>query len=96
MELQPATREHVAYIQGYLDTCGITATAAQTERLTDCVQALIWELGMADARPVFTTDGTGPWCSWCWSIAGICECFAHSEIIAAEVAKAEAMDAEGA
>jgi len=42
------------------------------------VTALVLEevnrFGAASARPVFEAggDGTGPYCSWCWMVAGLC------------------------
>lgn len=47
------------------------------EKIADFVVAEVERIGGADARLVMVVDesedaGTGPWCSWCWFIGGLC------------------------
>lgn len=43
------------------------------EQIADHIAAEIERVGGSDARLVFVADdGSGPYCSWCWAIGGLC------------------------
>jgi hypothetical protein len=69
---QIATWDYVHEVERALDLHGDLA-----ERVADFVANEIERVGGSDARLVMIVDesnyaGTGPWCSWCWSIGGLC------------------------
>ncbi|WP_116201301.1 hypothetical protein [Amycolatopsis circi] len=45
-----------------------------SERIADFVVAEIERIGAENASLVFEVngDGTGPYCSWCWTLGGLC------------------------
>jgi hypothetical protein len=64
-----ASREYVRDVQTALGL-----ERAEAEKVADFVGAEIERVGGSDARLVFTVDdGTGPYCSWCWALAGLCK-----------------------
>lgn len=40
--------------------------------LADYIASELERVGGSDARLVFTVDGVGPVCSWCWAPGGLC------------------------
>lgn len=40
--------------------------------VADYLAAEVERVGGSDARLVFLVDGTGPFCSWCWALGGLC------------------------
>lgn len=72
---RPSTSANRDYIREVADLLALDTAAA--ERVADYVLAQIELYGSADARLVMIVDdsehaGTGPFCSWCWTIGGLC------------------------
>ena len=63
-----ATRDYIHQVANELDLDSDTA-----EKVADYIVNEIERTGGSDARLVFVAeDGSGPYCSWCWGMAGIC------------------------
>lgn len=64
-----ATREYVAETARALDLDDDTLA----EKIADHFVREIERVGGSDARLVFPADdGSGPYCSWCWAMGGLC------------------------
>ncbi|MFD8496288.1 hypothetical protein [Amycolatopsis sp. NPDC059657] len=63
-----ASREFVHQVGKDLEVGG-----ARAEQIADYVVNELERVGGSDARLVFLVeDGSGPYCSWCWALAGMC------------------------
>ena len=67
-----ANRDYVYEVGRELNVDSETA-----QRVADYVLAQVEEHGAENARLVMIVDesedaGTGPWCSWCWMVGGLC------------------------
>ena len=70
---QIATRDYVHEVARALELLD----RDQAETLADFIANELERIGGGNARLVMIVDesedaGTGPWCSWCWSIGGLC------------------------
>jgi hypothetical protein len=67
---QVATREYINQVRKDLNLDRETG-----EKIADYIGAEIERVGGSDARLVMIVDEDdvgGPFCSWCWAVAGLC------------------------
>jgi hypothetical protein len=84
---QVATRDYVHEVENAL---GMEREMA--EKVADFVANEIERVGGSDARLVMIVDddefaGMGPYCSWCWSIGGLCRHIVGRKPEAGEVSR---------
>lgn len=64
-----ATRDFAHRVQNEIPC---TVTDEETEAVADWVLNMMERFGAFSAQPVFTMDGAGPVCSWCFGIWPFC------------------------
>lgn len=64
-----ATKEYVNYVSRTLQIDDLDFAA----RIADFTVREIEHYGAKSAALYFDDEGSGPWCSWCGSLAGLCK-----------------------